>query len=365
MKVILFTHDHALLPIAHKLTLEGHEVDLFTWKPRFEKAWNGLLERTLPSKQWRVPNPGKGLKIDFNALKPTIEAAEGGAPVLIDFDWKEHPFEKAPNLFGVFPWNQTPNTVLRVGAWFDGKNLSCPHFLVADMGAWPGGMGASVLGGLTLIRSPFPENLDEVLVDDELAAAVFGEGGAFLNGGLEYWLQQHGFRGLVQIGLVQVREQVDGPLRFKLSGITAGWPFLHWHAFLSELPNLGDVLQGAEPVLPKKYVTVLPVTIPPWPGPSDRPAAEVPIEGLTPKRQGQVFWHDIRIQKDSKSLATGGLDGLVAVVPGAADTPSLSRAHALEVASQLAVPQRQLRVDVGSSLPAVLAHLEASYGWVL
>jgi hypothetical protein len=138
-----------------------------------------------------------------------------------------------------------------------------------------------------------------------------------------------------------------------VSGMTAGWPFLHSHAFLSELEDFAGLLSapvleattdGASPpvLLPKKFVTVLPVSRPPWPTRKARFRFDLaPIEGLTPEHMGRVFWHDVQVNPEAGKLTTAGLDGLVGVVRGAADTSQLALVRALEVALRLQLPEKQ------------------------
>ena len=40
MKFFISTDTHAMLPVAHRLRLEGHDVETVVYKARFRKAWS-------------------------------------------------------------------------------------------------------------------------------------------------------------------------------------------------------------------------------------------------------------------------------------------------------------------------------------
>ena len=175
---------------------------------------------------------------------------------------------------------------------------------------------------------------------------------------------QYQFRGLVQVGF---REGPTGGL--EIQGIECGWPFLHTHAFVSELESLADLLEGKTVELPQRIVQVVPVSLPPWPlvirpketgVPSLKESREV--EGLTPKQLAQVFWHDVQLDPVKRKVASGGLDGLLGVTRGAAHTPELARSRCLAIALAIQVPEKQFRPDAGALVPQVLAEFEARLG---
>lgn len=327
-KFFISTDTHAMLPVAHRLRLEGHDVETVVHKARFRRAWEGKQD-----------NWGKdGGKIRPDDLTPiTGQIAAGELTALVDSPWWTENVFKGPRLFGALK-NEPPNIhPLRAGGWFDGTTLHALHFLVYDVGAWPYRTGPAVPGALTLIRDDSP--------DADAKSAMRQQ--------LESELKARDFKGLVNVGLI---EDNEGGL--KADGLQAGWPFLHLHAFLSEVEGFGDVLQGAVPVLPMKYVTVVPVTIPPWPNHGTAAEKDALVEGLTPQQQSRVFWHDIRVLPEERKVLTAGLDGLVGVVRGAAQSPVLSQARALEVAAKIILPQKQWRPDVGQTVGAAVASLE-------
>ncbi len=146
--------------------------------------------------------------------------------------------------------------------------------------------------------------------------------------------------------------------------IVTGWVPLHSHAFISDQPSVTSVLWGSAPVFPKAFTTVIPVSIPPWPFPSP-PAVEVgiPIAGphyqdgkLTPEQLGNMFFHDMSIQNGQP--VTAGLDGLVCVVRGSANSPLLARQKAISLAQTVTLPEKQFRPDVGANVEPLLASLE-------
>lgn len=232
-------------------------------------------------------------------------------------------------------------------------------------------MGPPLLGGLTLVR----------LGNSSINPALPIVGGA-AHTACEV-LKQAGFKGLFHFDVEEAADTGELCLR----GLEAGWPWLHAQAFLAELESLSTVLglgasegaseasecasEGREgafegrPALAKRFVTVLPVSVPPWPNEkSTALQVGLPIKGLTPQQQGQCFWFDIQVDQQAKQLRTAGLDGLLAVAVGSSDsTPSLARARALELAHRLEVPGKQWRADVGAQVDAALATLEDRWGF--
>ena len=327
-----------LLPLAHRLRLEGHEVDAVVWRPRYEKAWGGHISK--------VARHSDGT-LHKDVLLPTVEAARRGeVTVLTDVRRVAELFAGAAHLFPQVDLGVgRPIDRLLFGGWFDGEVVLAPHLLVADQGAWMGGGGPAVLGGLTLIR-----------VGDGLPGFVSGAAQAALER-----MKSVSFRGLFHFDVQEVPE--TGELR--LQGLAAGWPWLHTQAFAAELESLGGALEGA-PALAHRFVTVLPVTVPPWPSEKRSAQADgVAVEGLTPQQQGRCFWFDIQVDTEARKLRTAGLDGLLCVATGASDsTPALARMRALELAQRLQVPEKQSRADVGAQVDAVLATLEDRWGFV-
>ena len=399
MKFLVISHTHSLLPFAYRLQLQGHEVKAIVVVQAFEAAWKGKME---PS-----PRDTKG-RLDPEWIKEIIFAGDRYATVITD-DWKiQQMFNGEGTLFGVHTQQHTVTggltSPIRLGGWFDGEDLECPHLLVVDRGAWTGGMGPAVDSGMTMIRIDVPET--QMMV----------EGLAHQGGHLDE-LKSSGFRGLVQLSL-NFQTKTGQP---EVDGMSAGWPFLHTHAFVSELedfaglleadtlsgsrqtpppqasqipsltptpalsgvspPNTSDVLRGKHPdpkdttlsllsgteyLLPKKFVTALPLSRPPWPTRKARFRFELAeVGGLTQEQLGRIFWHDVQVDSEAGTISTAGLDGLLGVARGAADTSELARARALEVAVRLQLPEKQFRPDVGTQVQTVLAELEQRFGVLL
>ena len=347
MKFVVFSRTHSLLPFAYRLQLEKQDVQPIVSVGAFEKAWAGKME---PS-----PRDSKGRYLSPDFLDEVIETLkiQNDTPVLID-DWGiEKQLREAgiTTLFGVEKFDREPRSLIRFGGWFDGEKLHGHHGLLADRGAWPGGLGSDTDGAMVMVRL---DNPDAIRLVDSLANETIDI------------LKSAGFKGLVQIGLnfhtANGEPEVDG--------IVAGWPFLHTHAFLSELPSFSGLLSGAKAdtatLLPKKFVTVLPVSRPPWPNQKARFLTDQPeVGGLTPQQMGRVFWHDVQVDPEAQKLTLAGLDGLVGVVRGAADTSGLALARALEVAIQMQLPEKQFRSDGGRLVQGTLAELEQRFGLIL
>lgn len=331
---------HGLLPLFHRLRRTGHETSLVVWNSRYASAWSGLVEPMLTRDKEGITQ---------ESLTPAIDAAERGDLVVVtDVTVASQWFAGAKLLYGPGPEHPAkPQDRVLFGAWFTGEQLVGHHLLCPDWGTWPGGMGPSGMGGLTLIR-PTP-----------------GTGLGPVAGALEKVaerLKTASYRGLVSFDVVE--EPESGELL--LHGLQTGWPLLHTAAFLAELGGLNSLLLGVGggPVLERRFVTVLPVSMPPWPNPRQG-ERRVPVEaiGLTPAQVGQCFWYDITIDPEEKKLWTAGHDGLVAVATGSADiSPALARGRALGLASRVQLPEKQFRVDVGLQVDAVLATLEERWG---
>lgn len=340
MKVFVASLRHHLFPLAHRLRREGCDVEAIAWRSRYESAWDGSL-RKLARHSDGTLNP--------EALGDVLGAANRGeVTVLTDVRRIAERFAAAPRLFGTLETGTTTSTEpLLLGGWFTGEAVQAPHLLVADHGVQTGGLGAPVLGGLTLVRTA---NRLPPVAQAPVAQAT-------------ELLKRAGFRGLFHL---EVRENPTGG-EMELAALVAGWPWLHTQAFTAELDSLRAVLEGHEPVLHRRFTVVLPLTVPPWPSEKTarEPQAGVPIEGLTVQQQGGCFWFDMKVNAAERRLETAGLDGLLAVATGAADsTPALARARALELAGRLQVPGKQYRPDTGAAVDGVLAALEDRWGFV-
>lgn len=320
MNYLCLSYQHALLPLANRLRREGAEVEHVPWSKRYTKAWAGAFP-TLYGEDRR----------NAEALAPLIEKAmDSGTVVLTDHAKWEDLFKGAPNLYGTTPHLGDPEAV-RVGAWVKGGEVFAPHLLVADMGAWPGGFGPRVEGGMTLVAlSGLPPALSETIP-----------------------------RRLLKDGLVQAhlrKVTVDG--KVEVSGLQQGWHALHLHAFAAALGEqpLGAVLSGEEPTLGKRYTVVVPVTVPPWPIRCNVPSAVEKIEVPGPAA-ARVLWHDVTVKGE-----VAGLDGFVGVARGSGSTLWAAQREALMVADAISVPEKQVRRDVGGGVELVLAGLEGLVG---
>lgn len=310
---------HGLLPVAQRLRREGHNVQWAPWRARYDRAWEGSLEAALKGESRR----------DEETLRPVIEMAKAGeVRVLLDHGKWAELFAGAQDVWGTAGDAGEVPQPLRACGWWDGERLLAPHLLVVDLGAWPGGLGARVEGGATLVRG-------------------YGEWVSGLWDPYRDELKGSGHRGLVQLHL-------DRGLRARWW--EGGWKALHLHAWLAALEQpLGGVLDGAMPVLEPAYSVVVPVTVPPWPVASNKTSAPSPVEA--PREVvGRASWHDTRLV--GEQLVVAELDGFVAVAKGSAQGLGLARRRALEVATAIGVPEKQLRPDVGAMVELVQAGLE-------
>lgn len=325
MKFLVFSHHHHLAPFAWRLIREGADVDFAVWAPRYQRAWEGRLTKVV-----------EGTKPSRENMAPWIEAAAAGElTVLTDSQQGLALFEEAKHLYGPAPVSQQFSRLptLLLGGWFNGDaELYAPHWLVPDWGMWPGGLGAAGLGGCTLIRTPSVPPLNP-----EYAAI----------------LRANNFKGLVAIGM----EYIEASNELTQVGFVAGWNFLFTHLFVSGLQNFAETLLGELPVMETKtFVVGLPVTQPPYPLKANPMPPPVQLNGVGNELARSCFFHDIAMK--GGELWTAGLDGLVAVVRGAGASFTAAQGNALAVGSALPLPQKQMRVDVGSRVPSILVGLE-------
>lgn len=344
-KFLVLSTQHWLLPIAQRLRSEGHEVDAVVWlsgkRHRYERAWEGVWPKL-------AVRGDKSLNSKVQEAMPQV-ARESGTTVVTDSFNASRDFSGVTKLYPSLRTEERPGGPLRLGGWFDGEQLQLPHVVLADLGVWPGGLGPGGLGGLTLVR-----------VDRDEARSLYDR---LLEPIMDH-LKSSGFRGLCQFGV----ELATGSGEPRIRGAELGWPRFHTHAFVSELPETGQGLGwlldgGSGGRLPRKFVVVLPVSIPPYPLRSSLPTPEVPVEGLTEQQRSRVFWHDIRVEQGV--LKTAGLDGLVGVVRGAGDNLETARREAIQLAARFKLPEKQFRPDVAGAVPTVLAALEEELGLVL
>ncbi len=317
--LLVLSHHHELLPFANRLQNEGLDVRVGVWSSRYTRAWEGSrLQRV------RI-EPGSPIVDECN---------KGERWVLTNSHQGRLAFGPDAQVWPALQVDNPPQDRLRFGAWLGPGGLAHPHLLVVDQGVWPGGLGPNRPGALTLVW------WDGTLPDFMAGAfANIGQG-----------LAEGGFQGLFQFDLV---EEGDG---FKLGGLAAGWPSLHLHAFAAEL-SLRGVLLGEDVHPAKRFVVAVPVTVPPWPHPGR--SATQPVGGLTQSQRGAFWWHDVRFAEGG--LETAGLDGLVGVAIGSADSYELARAEALELAFRAELAEKQYRPDAGALVGGVLATLEKRF----
>lgn len=328
---------HGLTPLAWRLQREGHQVDTLAFRPRYERAFAGALQSPLTGEA----RPAR--KADLpTVLAPYVEAVEAGTcTVLHDCDRWGQVFPSAQ--YPTHPWRRdgAPSTV-RLGGWWDGHQVTCPHLLLEDRGAWPGGGGPQVAGALTVVRP-------------RVWPTLFAEA-------LSLYADE--WKSVGHRGLVQVSASMSPTGELVANGWEGGWCRLHAHAFLAALGTdgvpLGAVLVGeAEPALAHRYAVVAPVTVPPWPNLCNIPSAEVALRGVDDAVARHLFLHDVRIDREARTLWVAGLDGLVAVARGCADSLELALGRLAQVAGAVQVPERQWRMDAGHTVREVLARLEA------
>jgi len=336
MRVLVATFQHGLLPFAWRLKREGVEVEVLIRK---EKRYGDVWEGRLP--KFNIPDKSTDKQL-YSAIRDLIDEAD--LTVITDNRAVSKGLVGAKSLFPVLGGSPPPTALTRlwVGGWFTGETFLPPHLFIEDVGLWPGGLGPAVPAGGTLIQgTPLSPTLSAPLTD------------------MTDDLKSRSFKGLARVAVGFTPQGAITAL-----GWEAGWPFLHSHAFVSELPSLSDLLMGVAtpPVAP--YVVVMPVSVPPWPLKCNLSSTEtfLPVAvngggpGIPREVLKSVFFHDIKV-KDS-GVEVAGTDGLVGVVRGAGGRLSLAQGRALAVAGSLELPERQYRQDVSRSVEGVLGVLE-------
>jgi len=328
MRILVASDQHHLLPFAWRLRREGADVEVLVFKDRFERAWEGMFEKALVGK-------AKG-RANLEILAQL--AADGEMAILTDSERGMRAFSSG-TIFGSYGATEGDRGQLSLGGWFNGSAWvpSLDHIFVNDWGLWPGGFGPEVLAGGTLVRGT-------TVLHAHLAEWVGG-------------LAERNFRGLVGAQVVL------GEGEWKVGQIHLGWPRLHSDAFFSVLSSLTDLFEAGVAELESQYVVVVPVTMPPWPveakGVRSR---EVQVGGLTAENQASMFFRDFYMGENYE-VRTAGLDGYVCVVRGDADTLELARNRAVRLASQVQLPERQVRFDVGARAGLLLGTLHEASFW--
>ena len=332
MSSLVISHRHELIPIANRLRSQDNETDLIVWRQRFERAWDGMINPTISRARGEISD---------ETLDVCREQVANGGVSLLTNVYNLTGF--AGRVFGRIQTQVEPAGQFRLGAWWDDR-VKAPHVLFYDMGAWPQGLGAWVPGAVTMM---IPQGEIDFEFLEELLKPVTSQ------------LKAQEFRGLFNTDLIVNPD--DASLAFH--GLDAGWPFLHMHAFVSELENLGALIDGEDAVFTEgiKFVTCIPVTVPPYP--ADGKAAEFPIEGLTPKDIANYFWHDVTVDKKGAKLDSAGLDGFLGVAWGAGWSNELARGRALQRAAAMRVPEKQFRVDAAARVGEWLGVIEQEFGF--
>lgn len=340
MNILVLSHQHTLLPFAYKLQQESHDVQTLVYKSgahaRYEGAYKGVLKLAF--------HKGDSGKDEILQAFKELAAENAQIIVITNNTSAMKDFTDARNLYGMIRTEEQPYGVLRIGAWFDGANFSAPHILIADEGVVFRGQGSRTDSAMTLVR------LDSF--DNRLAELISPEADR---------LRVRGFKGLSQWG---VSLQPDGEITLS-HGTISGWPSLHAHAFISVVDDFGDVLSGQPPVLRDKFTMSLAVSRPPWP---ERPmtyAKPTTIGGLTDDQISQVFWHDAQADQSNRELSTAGLDGLVGVVHGSAQSFELAQGRVVRIAQTMDFQDKQFRQGAGEQVREVLAVLEETFGVVV
>jgi len=317
-RLLIISHEHALLPFAFRAKKQGMEVEVLIGNPRYRAAWEGRLPKLdLPA----------SLAEQQDAVRALI--AEQDVTVLTDSRQWTAALGGYPRVHGVGPSEPTEHgpVELAVGGWWTGDGWSRHHVLLVERGLWTGGGGPLLPGAILAVQpAEWPTAWEEALqrLEDRLKAASF-------------------------LGLVQATIRLTPGGGWEHVGFEAGWSLFHAHAVLAgEDDSVAELLAGSEEIrVAGRFAAVLPVSVPPWPHRAHAKEHPRPVE-LPRELTRWVFFHDIVVE--GVGLRTAGLGGLVGAARGVGRTAAgaLLRAHA--VAAQLQVAERQYRSDGGQQV---------------
>lgn len=339
--IVVVSRESKLLPLAHRLrNVERHPTTVMMWKKSFEAAWDGMITKDVKSSD---------REIHKESITDLVQKAKNGDIVIVhDVPNLEDSFDEAAGVYGIRTLESSESPI-RLGFWWDGQTEQAEHLLIYDMGAWANGMGMKVPAALTLI------NTSEGALQELWTKLFTDEARQFLRG--------LNFRGLVNVGLIEDKGELI------LSGWEMGWPDLHTQVFMGAVANnsWGGLLVHREiPRLWNMFTFGLVLSVPPWPG-THHPNARgkgiqgVPI-GLNDKLHEYVYWHDVNVNVETKSLTTAGTDGLVGIVHANANCFENAKQKALGVAGMIELVDKQFRMDVGNGVRVLEAQLEDHYG---
>jgi hypothetical protein len=307
MRYIIVSRTHRLLHHAAKLEAEGHEVESFTTRSHYRSAYRGILSNPVREWDWEA-------KLEL-----------GDSTVLTDDYEVTEALADHPQLYGRIATPGVEQSGLMLAGWWNGTELSCPHWVLIETGAWPGGMGRQVPVSVAIVAAQgVPE-------------------------GVVFPVAPAGFRGLVRA------EVLPGGH----TGLTRlGWMDLHQQLLLSQQVKLSDALEHGPTLAPNMIHFGTVISVPPWPNPPTRSSKRYPVNPEMPKALRQhLVWHDAALTARG-ALESCGLDGFVAL--GVACTRHLATARALvqEAAMGLGINELQPRPDAGTHIEQIITRLE-------
>lgn len=315
MRIVVCPFTHTLLPLAHRLQVEGNDVEVHPSKEHFRAAYRGIIS-------------GRGTKDWEQAVE------EGEALLITDDSRVTDRFEHAPRVLGQIPPAGVEKNDLGLAGWWDGQELLGAHWSIIERGAWPGGIGKRVNSSVTLIHA-VPNVPLVALAQETLASAAPAT-----------------FRGVVRL---EVTEGGAG------LGVTRyGWPDLSHQVWAAGQQSATLFVEGkVESPRGVEFGTV--VSVPPWPNPPTKASRPLPLGDLPSEVRKHLIFHDVELKRGK--LQTAGLDGLIAVATARARFLRSARTMALQAAAQIQLHELQARSDAGELGETALVVLE-SQGWI-
>lgn len=352
-KYLVLCGRNGLFPPAKQLRNEMHpegDVQVFTLARAYQSSWEGILD---------VQHAGWDETDGFKAWGKVGEEVMSGERTFITDSWLRRMLDAAqqvPFQFSTLNASRPEPYALAIGAWWDGESFSHHHWFLPDWGLFPGGLGAEVLAGGTLIYHP------------ELAEQEPGR----LLGTIAQDLIEKNFRGLVQA----IVDRNGATERWEIQSWRGGWPELHTDLFLWQVGPLVVLLNGLPVTAPKKTFTVgTVVSQAPWPYRAidldlvtkaskvdkNRLRLKPVTTSMPPEAREHFRFYGMKLEEGR--IMTDGVDGRFGVAIVASNLLSLARSQCVQVARTAHLPKQQYRTDVGSRVELFLLGLEKLGLW--